>query len=86
MIKFFDEWFANLTANVLLVIALYVPMYALYQAINADGKITHCYVDDAQGSAPVYVIIGHRDWRPDAILGIAETGPEAHSKMKELCP
>lgn len=87
MINFFgaENKFSNVLATVILVFVISLIGTAITSSIFTDGKVTHCYVDKL-GVYPAYQIIGHRDWRPDAILSVEKTSEEANEKMKQICP
>ena len=61
----------------------------MFMVATSSGKIDYCrvrYNNDSQIHPPVYVVEGHRSWRPDVNVAIAVTAEEADTKLKTLCP
>ena len=59
-----------------------------YKIFASDGKIDYCYVDNIAGNSGGYEVVGHRPWKPNAYLGVAESGARANEIMRDSvsCP
>ena len=61
----------------------------LVMCARSDGAVDYCrviYNNDSSIHLPVYIVEGHRNWRPDIRVAIAQTAEEAEAKRKALCP
>lgn len=85
MIKFLDdgEKIANIFFNILLFAIICAISVMLFLTITANGKVTHCYIDS---TIIGYKIVGHRDWRPDAVMGSSDNPEELRAIMDKVCP
>lgn len=61
----------------------------LVNVARSDGRIDYCrviYNNDSSVHLPVYIIEGHRNWRPDVRVAVATTADQAEAERKALCP
>lgn len=69
------------------MIGLVVGTTCLVQLARSDGRVEYCrIVHRDHGLLPVYVIEGHRSWRPDVRVSVAGSAEEAEAQRKALCP
>jgi len=63
-------------------------VFSLVKTCTVDGRIDYCYVDTIRGATGGYEVIGHRLWRSDAHLGVAESPDRANIIMQNSvsCP
>ena len=79
----FDEY-GELLLLIILVVFLGGILTICYKSINADGKITYCYVDSDNGV--IFRVYGFRPWRSDQQLGWESSGEKAEDLKKKVCP
>ena len=62
---------------------------SLFMVAKSDGRVDYCrvvYYNENNVQLPVYIVEGHRNWRPDIRMAITRTAEEAESQRKALCP
>lgn len=78
--------------NVLLgafVVACVVILGCLFMVARTDGRVDYCrvvYYNENNVQLPVYIVEGHRSWRPDIRMAITRSAEEAEAQRKALCP
>jgi hypothetical protein len=61
----------------------------LFNCARSDGRIDYCrviYYNENNVQLPVYIVEGHRPWRPDVRVAITTNADDAEAKRKALCP
>ncbi len=75
--KLEEDLFGVLLLTIIVVLGGF-GVYALFKTITSTGKIDHCYVDSISGMTGGYEVVGHRSWRQDAHLGVANSAEDAN--------
>ncbi len=73
----------------IVVAVLAFPVSALVKSAAADGDIDFCFIDGHISTGPnlIYTVVGHRPWRPDAIVARTNTLEEAVAAARTAgCP
>lgn len=84
----FDK-FLSLGLMGVLSLALLGGAACLFMCARSDGRVDYCrivYHNENNVQLPIYVIEGHRNWRPDIRMAVATSAEEAEAKRKALCP
>lgn len=84
----FDKFLSYGLAS-LLTLAVLGGTTCLVMCARSDGRVDYCrviYHNENNVQLPVYVIEGHRNWRPDIRMAVATSSDEAEAKLKALCP
>lgn len=82
------DWCAGVFGMLLFALAV-MSLVCLSNVIKADGRVDHCYIEfynQSQVMPGTYVVNGHRPWRPDVVLGHADTPEQARDLLKNVCP
>lgn len=69
--------------------ALVIFTMCMVQVARSDGRVDYCrvvYYGEDNVQPPVYVVEGHRSWRPDIRIAIARSAEDAEAQRKVLCP
>ena len=83
--EFSADGFFGIVFGVAFAILVAFGLFALYETATASGKVDYCYINQEYRG---YDVIGHRPWRPDVHLGLANSPMEANEVLKNslVCP
>lgn len=62
---------------------------SLFMVARSDGRVDYCrvvYYNENNVQLPVYIVEGHRNWRPDIRMAITRSAEDAEAQRKALCP